>query len=93
MMGSMDQRVPWNQFNSEAKVGHAGVPHVTVVGYASGLAINAPAPALSPAPLGNGNPGAYRVIQGILWHACRGTCLARAPVGGAGGESGAPFVF
>jgi hypothetical protein len=25
-MGSMDQRVPWNQFSSEAKVGHSGSP-------------------------------------------------------------------
>ena len=27
MMGSMDQRVPWNQFNSEAKVGNSGGTH------------------------------------------------------------------
>ena len=26
MLDSMDQRVPWNQFNSEAKVGHSGSP-------------------------------------------------------------------
>ena len=26
VMGSMDQRVPWNQFKSEAKVGHSGSP-------------------------------------------------------------------
>jgi hypothetical protein len=26
VMGSMDQRVPWNQFTREAKVGHSGSP-------------------------------------------------------------------
>ena len=26
VMGSMDQRVPWNQFIREAKVGHSGSP-------------------------------------------------------------------
>jgi hypothetical protein len=44
----MDQRVPWNQFTREDRKlrwAIAGVPYVTVVGYAGGLAIkNAPAP-------------------------------------------------
>ena len=44
----MDQRVPWNQFTREDRKlrwAIAGVPYVTVVGYAGGLVIkNAPAP-------------------------------------------------